>query len=266
MLETQLDYPQILSLEGGHNFREVGGYPALSGTRLRRGLVWRSASLDRLSQVDCRKVRALGIRTIADLRTDAERERFPTTEDLACSVRILSWPSDDITWAAGNGLALRDLNLHELRAAIAQLYTRIVEAHARQFGAIIQLIADGEAPVLVHCTAGKDRTGLAIALLLELVGVPRGWILWDYEQTNRHLRQDLLNIASVAAVGGMAEWLDGLGPEARDLVLGVDRSYLVAALASMEARFGSVEAFAREGMALPAQTLQQLRERLLDAQ
>jgi protein-tyrosine phosphatase len=155
------------------------------------------------------------------------------------------------------------LSLDELRGEISRLYTRIAETHARQLSDLYQSIADGGGPILIHCTAGKDRTGIAVAILLELVGVPRGWVVWDYEQTNRYLKKHMVNVESVAAVGATAKWLDTLGPEGRDLVLGVDRSYLLTALKDLDQRFGSIEAFARVGLGLSVETLDELRRTLL---
>jgi protein-tyrosine phosphatase len=155
------------------------------------------------------------------------------------------------------------MELDQLRGEIARLYARIAEAHAHQLSELYQTIAEVGAPILIHCTAGKDRTGVAVAILLELVGVPRGWVVWDYEQTNRYLKKHMVNVESVAAVGAMAKWLNTLGPEGRDLVLGVDRSFLLSALNDLDQRFGSIEAFARVGLGLSENTLDELRRTLL---
>ncbi|MCF8534481.1 MAG: tyrosine-protein phosphatase [Reyranella sp.] len=259
--------PTVIALDGAHNFREVGGYPAREGLRLRRGLLWRSAGLDRLSSRDCSTVQALGIQTIADLRGERERERFPTVVALASTVRTLSGPGGPsaAAWSTPDIKAWSDMTAMELREEIARLYTGIAEAHADQFACLFAAIAEGCLPVLIHCTAGKDRTGLAVALLLELLGVPREWVLWDYEQTNHHLRKDLVHLESAVGVGGLAEWMEALGPESRDVMLGVDRAYLVAALTSLEREFGSVEAFAADRLALSPTVLAGLRTQLLEA-
>ena len=259
--------PTVIALDGGHNFREVGGYPAREGLRLRRGLLWRSAGLDRLSSRDCTTLQTLGIHTIADLRSDRERERFPTVAALAASARTLSRPDrpSAAAWGAPDLKAWSDMTVTELREEIARLYTGIADTHADQFASLFAAIAEGGLPVLIHCTAGKDRTGLAVALLLELVGVPRESVLWDYEQTNHHLRKELVHLESAEGVGGLAEWMAALGPESRDLMLGVDRAYLVAALTSLEREFGSVEEFATDRLALPPTILAALQTQLLEA-
>jgi protein-tyrosine phosphatase len=259
--------PRVLSLEGGHNFREVGGYPTTSGARLRRGMVWRSAGLNRLSAADCQTIRALGIRTIADLRTEHERRLFPTPVGLSDGLEMLAWNSDfgEDAGRAGSRRTLENLDLAALRGEIARLYTHIADAHAKPFGDVCRAIAGGAPPILIHCTAGKDRTGLAIAILLELVGVPREWIIWDYEQTNAHLDKTKVDLESAIGVGRTADWLASLSPEGRDLLLAADAAYLTAALDGIAARYGSVEAFAIEVLELSREQLDVLCRRLLEA-
>ena len=266
MSELAIAPPRVLALEGGHNFREVGGYPTTAGGKLRRGMIWRSAGLDRLSGPDCEQIRALGIRTIADLRTEHERGLFPTASAVSDGVRTLAWSRGgaEASPPIQNRPAWRDLDHAALRAEIARLYTHIAEAHAPQFAEVYRAIAEGAAPILIHCTAGKDRTGLAIAILLELIGVKREWVIWDYAQTNAHLKKHMVNLESAIGVGGMADWLASLGPEGRDLLMAADEAYLLAALAEIEARFGSVGGFARQTLALPDATIEALEGRLLE--
>jgi len=267
MSEPAFPTPQVLTLEGGHNFREVGGYPTMFGASLRRGMIWRSAGVNRLSAADCRTIRSLGIRTIADLRTDHERRLFPTPTDLSDGLDVLTWSSDFGADAerAGSAQTLADLDHVALRGAIARLYTHIAESHARPFGDVYRAIAAGAAPILIHCTAGKDRTGMAVAILLELLGVPREWTLWDYEQTNARLDKTKVDLESAAGVGGTAEWLARLSPEGRDLLLAADALYLTAALDGIEGRYGSVAAFAMEALGLSREELKALCKRLLES-
>lgn len=266
MSESSVSTPRLVALEGGHNFREVGGYPTHSGMKLRRALLWRSAGLNRLSATDCRTVRALGIRTIADLRTEHERNVMPTPTEVSEGLSMLSWSGDanEISRRAGECPSWRDLDLSGLRGEVARLYTFIADAHAKQFGDVYRAIADGEVPILIHCTAGKDRTGLAVAILLELIGVTREWVVWDYEQTNIHLDNSKVDLESAMAVGGTADWLATLGPEGREMLLAADGAYLMSAIDGIEARYGSIEGFALEGLRLSRGAVEDLRHRLLE--
>jgi protein-tyrosine phosphatase len=220
-----------------------------------------------LTAPDCALVGALGIRTIADLRSDAERKHAPTPGQIAERVRMLAW-SDD-TQPAGhvrfNSAEWQGLPTDALRGQMAKLYVRLIDPLRSQMADIVRVLSDGGAPFLIHCTVGKDRTGLIIAVLLDLLGVPRDWILWDYEQTSRHLQRHKVNFAGVTAVGGPAEGFEELGSEALDIMLSADRTYLLSALADIETNFGSVEGFACTSLGLSAETLGVLRGRLLEA-
>lgn len=258
--------PRVVALEGGHNFREVGGYPTRSGMKLRRAMVWRSAGLNRLSATDCQTIRALGIRTIADLRTEHERRVMPTPTEVSQGLSMLSWTSDaeDVSRRPGERPSWSNLDASAIRGEMGRLYTQIAEAHSRQYRDLYRAIADGATPILIHCTAGKDRTGLAVAILLELIGVAREWVVWDYEQTNIHLDKSKVDLESAMAVGETADWLATLGPEGRDLLLAAEEAYLMAAIDAIEARYGSIEGFARKGLGISENDIQQLRRRLLE--
>jgi protein-tyrosine phosphatase len=266
MSESSVPGPRVVALEGGHNFREVGGYPTLSGMKLRRGLLWRSAGLNRLSAADGRTIRALGIRTIADLRTEHERNVMPTPTQVTEGLSLLAWSSaaGDVSRRAGERPSWSGLDAAGQRREMARLYTHIAEAHSRQFSELYRAIAEGATPILIHCTAGKDRTGLAVAILLELIGVTREWVVWDYEQTNIHLDKSKVDLESAMAVGGSAAWLAALGPQGRETLLAADEAYLMAAIDAIEGRYGSIDGFAMQGLGLSEGVVAELRRRLLE--
>lgn len=262
--EMKVSPLRVLTLQGGHNFREVGGYPTNTGLRLRNGLLWRSAGLNRLSSDDRQVIRALGIRAIADLRTQHERELMPTSKELTEGIHMLQWQTDVDNMGRPASDHPGDLDLDALRGEIARLYTFIAEAHAVPFGEVYRSIADGELPILVHCTAGKDRTGLAIAVLLELLEVQREWVLWDYEQTNVHLDRTKVELETAMGVGRTAKWLAAMSVEARELLLAADAAYLNAALESLQTRYGSIKDFALTRLGFSPQLLEELRRTLLE--
>jgi protein-tyrosine phosphatase len=267
MADASVALPRVVALEGGHNFREVGGYPTTSGATLRRGVLWRSAGLNRLSEDDSRTIRALGIRTIADLRSAHERTTLPTPTALSQGLTMLSWSregGDESDRSSEEPPSLSGLDRAGLRNIVVQLYANIAETHARHYGDLYRAIAEGAAPILIHCTAGKDRTGMAVAILLELIGVTREWIVWDYEQTNVHLDLSKVDLESAMAVGRSAGWLRALGPVGRELLMKADEAYLMAAIDAIEARYGSIEGFARQRLDLSDTILHDLRQRLLE--
>lgn len=256
---------RIISLEGGQNFREVGGYPTGDGGRLRRGLLWRSARLDDLTAADVDRVQALGIATIADLRRPSERALNPTSGRLLARVRLLAWDSH----------GLRDERLQQQLfkpnadndhyfGAILDLYRMIAEEHAIHLRDLIQAVAEGALPVLVHCAAGKDRTGIAVALVLELVGVEREYVLADYAKTDQLLDWDRLTAAAALGTGAGQSWLEQLDPAALKLLFRSDRRYLEAAFDDLTTRYGSLTNFVIDRLGVHPETLERLRHRLVE--
>jgi len=171
--EVGLD--RALHISGVHNVRDLGGLTGPLGT-VRRGRVLRSAALDGLTAEGARKLADLGVRTIFDLRTKEERDEAPSrlshAELTAVSLVVVDYLG-----------TLDDLPIDQ-----TEMYLHIVERSATGIvGLLDQLVRPNAAPALVHCAAGKDRTGLTVALLLELLGVPRATIVADYVASNNGL-------------------------------------------------------------------------------
>lgn len=162
---------RIVEIAGVANVRDAGGLDAADGT-LRRGRLFRSANLASLA--DPAELYRLGIRTVVDLRRDDELERDPTP-DLGAGVVIVRAPVDIHAQEVENLTHLIDL------------YDRIFSHHGSQLMGGIEAVADTVADgVLVHCSAGKDRTGLVIGLIQLLLGVSDEDVLDDYVMTNRY--------------------------------------------------------------------------------
>ena len=165
-------------LDGVHNFRDLGGYPAEGGTT-RWGLVYRADGLARLTSADVAVLRARGLGAVIDLRTDAElseRGRYPVDQH---SVAFHHLPVLDRTWQAEDVPVVG--TAHEF---LMWAYRDMLRAGSDKIAKAIALIADpAMAPVVFHCAAGKDRTGLVAAMLLSLLGVPDDYIAADYAKT-----------------------------------------------------------------------------------
>jgi protein-tyrosine phosphatase len=172
-----------LTLNGAHNARDLGGLATPTG-RTRSRLLFRSDSLDRLTDDDVRLLTSeLGLKTIIDLRSPREH---PTTEPAwwtesaidRFSIPLLEDASLDL---AVSGRPLRIPNLEEL-------YRSMLAGAGRSFAQILSLLATTDrTPALLHCAAGKDRTGVAIAVLLAAVSVERDAIVADYAATNERM-------------------------------------------------------------------------------
>lgn len=162
-------------VEGLHNIRDVGGYRAGDQVTKWRTL-YRSDALHRLTEQGQEQFSKLGVSTIIDLRDDTERAYAPT--QIRSDARIVANPIfEDVD------TVLRDASL-----GIDEFYQGIVETSGRNLTAAIRLIAQSKNPAtLVHCTAGKDRTGATIALTLTALGVDRDDVLHDYTITEQML-------------------------------------------------------------------------------
>ena len=166
---------RALNIAGVHNARDLGGLSGTLGT-VRRGRVLRSAALDKLAPEGARALADLGVRTIFDLRTQDERDEAPSrlshAELTAVNLVVVDYLG----------------TLDDLPGGQMEMYLHIVERSATGIVDLLEQLAQpNAAPALVHCTAGKDRTGLTIALLLELLGVPRTAIVADYVASNNGL-------------------------------------------------------------------------------
>jgi protein-tyrosine phosphatase len=249
------------------NLRDVGGWPTTDGRRVRRGLLYRSTELGRLSGDDSAAVAALGIRTVYDLRTEPERAAQP---DLLPDgvVGVVADVLADAPQSAPSqlGMALADpptatthLGEGKLRELYRAAYRDIVAlpsaltAYGRLFGG---LAGEENRPALVHCTVGKDRTGWAAASFLTLLGVPDELVLRDYLLTNDHL---------VPALAHLVEEFSSRGgdPDLLRSVLGVEPVYLAAAFDEVTRRFGSIKGYFADGLGVPPEAQQALRAAFL---
>lgn len=171
-----------IPLDGTFNLRDVGGYPASSGvTRWHK--LYRSDSLHQLSEVDRTELERRRIRLVIDLRDDEERTAFPSALE-GMSARVEHNPV--FSTPASHFIAID--------AKLDDLYDDIIANSADRIITAVRLIAESQdAPVLVHCTAGKDRTGLVIACALMAAGVDRAAVIEDYAQTENYLPAELLD-------------------------------------------------------------------------
>jgi protein-tyrosine phosphatase len=249
------------------NLRDLGGWPTPAGA-VRRGLLYRSAEFGDLAGPDRAAFEALGIRTVFDMRTDAERAQQPSV--LPTDVRNVV--VDILRDASGTGPAQLLAVLDDPHAAEALLgggkavalftdgYRQIIDLPSARAGyhTFFSEVAKPEyRPAAFHCTTGKDRTGWAAAALLLLLGVSYRDVLADYLLTNAQLLPSLQPVLDKFAAGGGDPSL--LGP-----VLGVRKEYLEAAVAEMTTKYGDIEGYFRQGLSLEADTLDALRSALIE--
>lgn len=219
-----------LHLTGATNFRDLGGYLTSDGRRLRWRRLFRSDHLASLTASDRRVLADLGLARSFDFRGDEERE---TTAYALPGVQIHALP---IPPSVVQNLQLRRDQGQTLDAGAAaevmeQTYEAFVERHSERFATLLQHLVARDVPTVFHCTAGKDRTGFAAALILSALGVPRETIVHDFLLTNELFRRP-----------DMSSRHD-LPQEVIAVLWGVQARFLERALATVERHHGSVDAY-----------------------
>jgi protein-tyrosine phosphatase len=192
---TVLDSPDVprpgepgarLAVDGTLNFRELGGYLTETGQMVRHGQVFRSDHLNEVTDIGLAEIERLGIQTVVDLRFPIERERQPSR--LPDGVGMVHAHPDGMEAANHSGyldLITSGQVRRYLAAEAAADYRLMVHEGVGLVIEVLRVVVEAEhRPVLFHCTAGKDRTGLSAALLLRLLGVPDATITHDYLLTN----------------------------------------------------------------------------------
>lgn len=179
------DFARHVPLQAVHNFRDLGGYVGLDGKRLRSGILYRADGLQRLTPADVEVVAGLGIRTVVDLRTDDELASVGTFPRDRLAVQFHHVPILDVTWKAME-MPVFDRAVDFLHYA----YVDMLETSRERFrDAFVTVVEAADEPVVFHCMAGKDRTGLLSMLLLGSLGVSNHDIAEDYGLTTAAIRR-----------------------------------------------------------------------------
>jgi protein-tyrosine phosphatase len=179
---------RCIAMEGAHNFRDMGGYHTETGAKVRWGALYRSGKLSELSVRDINVVDQLGLSLIYDFRRDDERERAPNRY-LGVNTETINLP---ITPGSGesffNSVASGNANTEQMIQFMAELNIDLALSQTAQYQQMFAgLLADNTDAVLIHCAAGKDRTGFGSALILAALGVSRATVLTDYMLSNKYL-------------------------------------------------------------------------------
>jgi protein-tyrosine phosphatase len=251
-----------------HNFRDFGGYRARNGSMVKRGMLFRSASLAGASDEELEKIFSLGIKTICDLRTDRERAGKPYKIPANSEARLVhipikvkhhheSWiPLRLFSVAFGKG---RRMDFSEVAKDI---YQELVSDFRFELAEVLKLVSDkSNLPILIHCTGGKDRTGIACALIQSALGIPAGLVEYDYLLSNDRLhtfKTDMLRKMRLFLLLGVngKRFLPLL--EAR-------REYLEAAYGRIKNDYGTLEEYFRHGLGLTDLCRSRLNALLLES-
>ncbi|MBM6616874.1 tyrosine-protein phosphatase [Bacillus suaedaesalsae] len=250
-----------IKLEGSFNFRDLGGYITENGSRLKRGMLYRSGNLSRLTESDLHIVSQLGINRICDLRGLDEIEKFPDPVLDGVTWHHTPILSDEqMLGQVGEHREFADLlrntkpgelliNLNQHMVGFKQAFQKVFEV----------LLAEPKKPLLFHCMAGKDRTGAVAALILSILGVPRETILEDYLYTNETLEQLSANFQEIGYNN-----LPNIEQDVLDALFEARAEYIHTFLDELLAKYESIERYAKEFLGLSDEDIRVLKDSLLE--
>jgi protein-tyrosine phosphatase len=254
---------RLLPFERIENFRDFGGYQTADGL-IARGQLFRSGLHARATDDDLAHMASLGIGTIVDLRRRSERLAQPSRRPQGWTGQVVE--SD----LGGDGeaphiqfLQTQSLTAQSARDYMGGAYTRMPYEpnHLALFRAYFEALAQGQGPVLIHCAAGKDRTGLLAALTHRFLGVHDDDLMADYLATNDAINLD----ARIDQMGQRLQKVTGktVEPEAVVAFLGVEPAFLDQAWRAIKAESGNVETYFEQALGLQAAEIARIRKRLL---
>jgi protein-tyrosine phosphatase len=259
MTDSGHDFDRVLPMEGGHNFRDIGGYRTREGRHVARGLVYRSGTMSELSDSDHAVLDALGLQLVCDLRSTGERARRPSRLPDAVTFEIWARDHEMSTGDLMQIVKLPNASAERVRGVMIEAYRNLAYEQAPSYRALFRHIADGALPLMFHCAAGKDRTGIAAALLLDFLGVARTDVIADYSLTDRFFSRG----CELVSKDPLGNRLAGVDPQIWEPMMRADPAYLETMFATIEERHGSAEGFLRDELALDSAALDSIRARLL---
>lgn len=249
-------------LAGAPNFRDLGGCAAAAGLSVRRGRIFRSQVLTDATEDDLEVIRALGIGAVLDLRDPDERHRrnrWPRGTPPQ-AIPVDAAPSEGGIHAAQLRRWLQDPGFDEARARalISRMYREMPATYAPHLAALFTWLAErAHPPVLIHCEAGKDRTGFVCAVLLLALGAPAEVALEEYL-----LSRGRYHVAALRKVVG--EDLPPRATCALRVFSDVDAEHLAAALHQVDAQYGSLDGYLHQGVGISGEALHAVRTNLLE--
>lgn len=257
---VQARHERLLPLTGVQNARDIGGYRTADGRTVKWDVIYRTGELSQLTPADVEVLRARGVRSIHDLRTVQERSSQPTawSGEGAPPITAFDYTLDTSGFAAlfQGGIPSADA----AREVFAAMYPQMLQMQRPQHRALFADLLKGEGAVLYHCTAGKDRTGMATALILSALGVPRETILADYELSNRYYGGHASAAGAEAQADPQMAMFLQLPEDVRAVFMGVDARYLQAVFDHIDRDYGSVEAYLDRELGVDSAGVARLRD------
>ena len=257
--QNESNQPRWIAFSGVRNFRELGGYQTVSGQLIRRGLLYRSANLHNLTDKDLQRLDRLSLKKFIDFRADIEKANEPDRLPADSNIQVLEIPildsSTDVALTLEEQIKAGKVDGIDPSELLTEANVQLATRFTPQYQQFIHEILDANGqPILFHCTAGKDRTGFAAAILLRILGVPQETVMFDYLLSNKYyfkpLRRNLILIALTkgqkiaSVVGGFLE---------------AKTAYLETAFNTIDRQYESFDEYMRQGLDLTKEQIEHLR-------
>lgn len=253
----------FLTTDGIHNLRDYGGYTGLDGARVKPGLLYRSGQHRDASEADLDLVQSLDIRTIVDFRGQSERESFPCKRHADFSSQVIAFEGETTSTPPHEGGGGRvEMTPEKARERMIAVYTRmpVNPAMIDMFGRYFKALETGEGGNLIHCFAGKDRTGVAASLLLHILGVHYDDVLAEFLLTNDAPTQKILESQSLPRMQAHYGEID---PQAIRNLIGVREEYLATYWQEVTRDHGSIDNYIEQTLGVDGQSKARMQARLL---
>lgn len=240
-----------VKLEGAINFRDIGGYTTKSGKHVKTAVIYRSAALNTVTEKDVNKIAQLGIKYDFDFRGPFEVKTAP--DKIPASTIRISLPAG--SESIGDSNYTKNMGkMMKSDSFLISFYTNLSPFKDRYAPLFDSLLNNTQAsPILFHCTAGKDRTGIAAALILYALGVKDETIFEDYEATNYYRRNE-----NAKAIAQMTKYY-GMDEKTATNMMGAKKEYIQATFSTIRAQYGSVDSYLEKVMGLNSKKIKKLQ-------
>lgn len=254
---------RLLNFERIANFRDLGGYPTTDGRQTKWGVLYRSGTLAHATDADLEGISQLGLTKLVDFRSGAEKTEEPDRLPEPPGFTIVEIPTLD----DGNKMVadimdriesgdFGDMQPNRMMIEANRQFATTFTPQYREFMRTLQQ-AEG-APILWHCSAGKDRAGFAAAILLRILGVPQEIVVQDYMASKQHALNARRTQLLLLRVLKGEEAADKLG-----ILMGVEEAWIRAAFDEIDSAWGSFDNYVHEGLKLSRADVEKLRHQLL---
>lgn len=261
MVHEAVEHPRRhVRLSGAYNVRDLGGYPTVDGRHVRWGRVYRGGALYAATASDIAALVGRELRVICDFRSGPERLSAPNAWAQPHGIDLWGLADEALVGDSRQMLDGALSSVEQTRDLMTRTYEQIPFEQAPSYAVTFRRIARGELPLLFHCAAGKDRSGVAAALLLSALGVRRDAVLQDY-LLSRDVRHQ---IEEVFIADPRHEKAVQNPTRTWEPLMESNPQYLCAMFAAVETRRGSLEAYFEQDLGIDSAGLRELRNEMLE--